>query len=126
MIGSSPRRPPPAPDLTERQWDSIEKQDVLEYNLESKTYRVSFDSTTESVCTAVISTVATVSQMRPMELPPLCSVIDPDALGTLVETTVLGPSNGDVQVSFSLNDCKVTVHTYGIITVQPPQAETTD
>lgn len=125
MTSSSPKRPPPAPTVADSQWNSIEKQDVLEYNPESETYRVSFESATESVCTAVISTVAAVSETRPMELPPLYSVIDPDALEALVESTVAGPSNGDVQVSFIFNNCKVTVHTYGIIAVQP-QAETTD
>ena len=123
MTSSSPTRPPPAPDVSDSQWDSIEKYDVLEYDANTGTYRASFDSTSESVCAAVIATVAAVSETTPTELPSLYSVIDADAVEALVESTVAGPPNGDVHVSFTFNECDVTVHTYGIIAVQPSQED---
>ena len=126
MTRSTPREPPSTPDATESQWHSIEKREVLEYISETDTYRASFDSATESVQTAVVLTVAAVSQTRPMELPPLFSVIDPDAVEALVESAVADPSNVDIHVSFVFNDCNVTVHSYGIIAVQPPRQDQND
>jgi len=117
--------PPPAPNMSDSQWSTIEKREALEYSAETDTYRASFDSNSESVCTAVISTVAAVSETKPMELPPLYSVCDPDALAALVTPTVVGPSNGDIHVSFRFAGYKVTVHDYGVIAVQPPQEDST-
>ena len=116
-----PQGPPPAPNTTGSDWNATGKREAIEYNLESDTYRVSFDSD-DSVSMAVVSTVAVVSETEPMELPPLYSVCDPEALETVVQPAIHGPSNNDVHVRFTFNDCTVTVHNYGIITVQPPEA----
>jgi hypothetical protein len=105
--------------MSDSQGSTIEKREALEYSAETDTYRASFDSSSESVCTAVISTVAAVSETKPMELPPLYSVCDPDALAALVTPTVIGPPNGDVHVSFTFAGYTVTVHDYGVIAVQP-------
>ena len=125
MTSFTPRAPPATPDVTESQWNSIEKREVLEYSAETDTYRASFDSSSESVCMAVISTVGVVSETKPMELPPLYSVCDPDALAALATPTVVGPSNGDIHVSFTFAGHEVTIHDYGIIAVQPPQEDST-
>lgn len=117
---------PLAPAVTDRQWNSIEKRDVLEYDAESETYRASFDGDARSVCTAVVSTVAAVSRTRPTELPPLHSVVDTDALTALVESTVTGPSGSDIHVSFTFDGYPVTVHSYGLVTVHPLPADSTD
>lgn len=126
MTDSSPTRPPSAPDVTEIQWDSIEKHDILEYSADSETYRASFNSDTDSVCSAILSTVAAVSETPPLELPPLYSACDPDALETLVEPTVHGASSAEIRVSFTFHGYTVTVHNYGIIAVHPPQADGDD
>jgi hypothetical protein len=112
--------------VAESGWDSIEKREALEYSAETDTYRASFDSNNESVCAAVISAVAVVSETKPRELPPLYSVCDPDALAALVTPTVVGPSNGDIQVSFTFAGHEVTIHGYGIIAVQSPREDSTD
>ena len=117
---NSSKELPPAPDVTGRRWDSVDKQEILEYDAESETYRASFDSSTGSVSTAVISTVAAVAETNPQELPPLYSFVDPDALDAVVESTVTRPSKGDVYVSFNFDGYPVTVHNAGIITVDQP------
>lgn len=109
--------------MTDTEWNSIEGRDVLEYSSETETYRATFDSTIESVHTAIVSTVAAVLETHPLELPPLYSVVDPTGLETLVEPTVASSSGGDIHISFTLNGCNVTVHSYGIIAVQPSQEE---
>lgn len=123
MVDSFAHGPPPVPDICDSNRDAIEKQEVLEYHPDSDTYRSSFDSETESVTMAVTSTVAVVSETQPMELPSLCSVCDPDALETVVQPPVPGPSNIDIHVTFTFADHPVTVHSYGIITVRPPETD---
>lgn len=121
VTDSFPQGPPPAPNTTGNDWNATGKREAIEYNPESDTYRVSFDRV-DSVSMAVVSTVAVVSETEPTELPPLYSVCDPGALETVVQPAIHGPSNNDVHVRFIFNDCTVTVHNYGIITVQPPEA----
>lgn len=122
MENNSPRALPPSPDVTEIEWDSVEKNEEVEYCPETDTYRASFDSDSKSVCEAVVSTVAVISETRPTELPPLYSVIDPDALETVVESTGPGPSSSDTHVSFTFDGYTVTVHSYGIVAVRPAGA----
>ncbi|WP_436908954.1 HalOD1 output domain-containing protein [Halosimplex marinum] len=125
MTNSFLQGPPPAPNITGGDWNATGKREALEYNPESDTYRVSFDSD-DSVSMAVVSAVAVVSETEPMELPPLYSVCDPEELETVVQPAIHGPSNNDGHVRFTFNACTVTVHNYGIITVQPPEADNSD
>ncbi|WP_415381354.1 HalOD1 output domain-containing protein [Halosimplex sp. TS25] len=125
MSNSFLQGPPPAPNTTGGDWTATRKRDAIEYNPESDTYRFSFDSD-DSVSMAVVSTVAVVSETEPMELPPLYSVCDPETLETVVQPAIHGSSNNDVHVRFTFNDCTVTVHSYGIIIVQPPEAGNDD
>lgn len=75
----------------------------------------------------VVSTVAAVGEMDPLDLPPLSSSVDPDALESLIEPTRARYAGNDVYVGFTFEGYSVTVHDYGIITVQPAQAgDTTD
>lgn len=119
MTDPSSREPPAAPDVTEGQWT----ERAVEYDAETDTYRASFDSATGSASTAVISTVAAVSGTPPMELPPLHTACETDALEALVEPTTHEQSRTDVHVSFLYDGYTVTVHSYGIVAVQPPQAD---
>lgn len=114
-------RPPPAPDVADTQWDSVETRDVVEYSSETDTYRASFDGTTASVSTAIVSTVAAVSETHPMELPPLYSACNVDELAALIEPTVTGSSNDDTRVSFTFNGYYVTVYAYGVVEIQPQE-----
>lgn len=113
--------PPPVPQLREIEWESADPSDVLDYNADEEVYRASFDSTTESVDMAVVMTVALVSGTEPFELPPLYSAIDPDLLDEQNKPTVTGPQNTDFTVSFTYYGWDVTVHSDGIIAVQPSE-----
>lgn len=114
--------PPPSPDTTDAHQDPTELGEAVEYSADTDTYRASFDSDTESVCRVVISTVAVVSETEPTELPPLYSVVNPDALEKLVDSTDGESSSSDFRVSFGFDGHTVTVHSHGVVAVQPPQA----
>lgn len=120
MKRDGPNALPSAPDVTTMKWDSIEQNDSVQYNSETDSYRVSFDNEPdESISQAVISTVAVVSETNPVELPPLYSVIDSENLKKVITPTTPGPPQTDIHVSFPYYGHKITVHRYGIITVQP-------
>lgn len=114
------RGPPPISKIQESNADVNERREFLEYDADSETYRVSFGRETESVAMAVVSLVAVVSETDPLELPPFNPVCDPDALETVIQRTIHGTSNSDIHVTFTFADHAVTIHNYGIITVQPP------
>lgn len=120
MNESSAHGPPAAPDVTDSHWESLHKQDAVEYDPDSEIYRTSFDSASQSVGEAITSTVAVVSETPPLELPPLYSVIDPEAVERLVGRPESESSSSDTHVSFAFNGYDVTVHSYGIITLQQP------
>lgn len=113
--------PPPAPDVADLNAESTDPSEAVEYHPDTETYRVSFDSSTESVCKAIISTVAVISEKEPVELPPIYSAVDPDALEALLERNVTGPQNADIHISFTFTEWDITVHSYGVIAVRPHQ-----
>lgn len=119
MENSSSHSLPSAPDLTETELESVDQSDVIEYSPDTNTYRTSFSGDTESVWVAVISTVAVISETKPMKIPPLYSVIDPTTLQDLMEPSGPGPPRSDISVSFTYVGYTVTVHNYGVIRVQP-------
>jgi hypothetical protein len=55
----------------------------------------------------------------PIELEPLHDSVDTDALDALVR--VRGTMNGDVHVTFTHEGRVVTVYSYGMIAVTPPE-----
>lgn len=70
---------------------------------------------------AVISTVATVAETDPMDLEPLYSAVDPDALNALFESPATDASRDDIRVTFAFHGHEVTVYSSGVITVRQPQ-----
>jgi hypothetical protein len=71
----------------------------------------------------VISTVADATDNDPTEIEPLYSVIDPDALDSLFQTSPAGPLRPGGQVSFCLERCDVVVHGDRKVVVKPPGAD---
>ena len=73
----------------------------------------------EQISETVVSTVAEAKDVDPLELEPLYSVVDPDALNSM-----FSPSKGSppttMELSFSLADCEVTVRGDGEVAVRPP------
>lgn len=112
------REQPSIPEIAELQDPTFEQKDALEYDPETDCYRASFDIGSESVCWAIVSVVAAISGTRKTELPSLGSVVDADALNALLSSSLSDQSPGDVHVTFDYDGHEVTVHSYGIITVQ--------
>lgn len=80
---------------------------------------VEFDAEdSESVVCGIVDAVSSVADVDPVEIEPLYSVVDPDALSRLVQPPNAGqPRQGDVRVSFEMAGLEVTVWSYGRIHV---------
>ncbi|WP_368407736.1 HalOD1 output domain-containing protein [Halorussus amylolyticus] len=60
----------------------------------------------------------------PVELNPLHSTVDPDALDALI--CVRTGTDGDIHVTFAHEDHAITVYSYGVVSIAPshePPAE---
>lgn len=74
---------------------------------------------TESVVTAVAEATGT----SPMALPPLATVLDPDALEFLVSSAADGPDGSSMSVRFAYAGHAVVVDSLGDVTVAAPSGE---
>lgn len=75
------------------------------------------DATTDSLVGRIVSAVATRTGRSPNELTPLYSVVDPDALATLVDSRTGSAANG-VSVTFAFEGCRVAVRHDGGLRVE--------
>ena len=96
--------------------------DAIEYNRESATVRTQFDQEKTPPSMAVIATLADVMGVDPVEIDPLHSAIDPDALDSLVR--VRNRTSGDIHVSFTHENHAITVQSYGVVTITPKRGST--
>lgn len=126
MRNSNTSGPPKAPSVTDGRWNSPEISDDVEYHDATDSFRVSFDSTADSLSMAIVSTVAVVSETDPAELSPIYDAIDPDPLGELVDRHGAKPSKSDVHITFNYEGFTVSVHSYGVITIGPPEEASTE
>lgn len=94
---------------------------AVEYDRENHRYRIYRDWWADQpLSTAVVEAVATVTNTPVTEIDPLYEVVDPDALNDLYEPTSNGTSQRNGYVSFSLQECDVTVFAGGRIELGPP------
>ncbi len=98
--------------------------EAVEYSQESGTVRTQFDQEKISASMAVIATLADAMDTDPVELDPLNSTVDPDALDALVR--VRYGTNGDSHVTFTHEGHAITVHSYGIVTIVPEHEPTAE
>ena len=91
--------------------------EAVEYHRETATVRTQFDQEKTPPSVAVIATLAEVLDADPVELDPLHSTVDPDALDSLVR--VRNGTNGDIQVTLTHEGHTITVHSYGVVTITP-------
>lgn len=70
----------------------------------------------EDVQTAVINTVAAVTDQDPTEMKPLSNIIDPDSLGTLFAPTRSTPRSTGC-ITFQYQGCTVGVDAEGTVKV---------
>jgi hypothetical protein len=96
--------------------------EAVEYHQEIGIVRTHQKKTPAS--TAVIATLADVVDVDPVDLDPLHSTVDPEALDALV--CVRNKMNGNIHSTFTHEDHTRTVYSYGVVTVTPgrePAAE---
>jgi len=91
--------------------------EAVEYSQDSATVRSQFDQGKTPASMAVIATLADLMDTDPVDLRPLHSTVDPDALDALVE--VRNGTTGDVQITFTHEGHQICVHSYGVITIAP-------
>lgn len=98
--------------------------EAVEYHRESATVRTQFDQEKTPASMAVIATLAEVMDADPVELNPLYSTVDPDALDALVR--VRTRTNGDIHVTFTHEGHAITVYSYGVVAITPGHEPTAE
>lgn len=88
----------------------------VEYLPEDEAYRATFDADGVAPSVAAVEAVSAVADVDPTDLPPLYSVVDPDALDTLLE------GGGPVDVVFELAGHHVRLDS-GRVVVRPPETD---
>jgi|AntDeeMetagen134_2_1112570.scaffolds.fasta_scaffold00084_32 hypothetical protein len=111
---SPPAAEPYTPDRT------ITEFELFEYYPKEDTYRAFYDADRESPSTAIVSAVAAVSDTDPLDMDPLHTTVDTDALNSLI-TPHRAPV-GDSHVTFEYCGCEVTASSYGGLKVRPLEA----
>ena len=96
----------------------------VEYHQDSTTVRTQFDQEETPASMAVIATLAEVMDADPIELDPLHSTVDPDALDAFVR--VRTRTDGDIHVTFTHEDHAITVYSYGVVSITPDHEPTAE
>lgn len=91
--------------------------DSVGYDPTTETFHGRFDSGLATIAVATVKTVATARNCDSTAMQPLFETIDPEALADLVAST----RETAVDVTFSYEDCRVTVSSDGSVTVEPPR-----
>jgi len=89
--------------------------EAIEDHQETGAVRSQFDLEKTPASMAVSATLAEVMAADSVELDPLYSTVDPDALDTLVR--VRNGTTGDINVSFTHAGHAITVSSYGVVTI---------
>lgn len=97
-------------------------QDGLEFNAKTGTYRTTFSINDTQPSTAVLQAIARLEDVELTALDSLHSSVDPDALNRLILSGLRGQV-GDVRVSVSIRGYCATIHSYGIIKLDPLDSE---
>lgn len=107
-------------DQTESPSEDLIASDRVTFDEETGTYRTKFDGHARLPTEAVVYAVAEASRSDPLDLPPLHSVLDPDALNALFETGTNGRSRTGILVSFEYAGHHVIIEEHGTIVITPP------
>ncbi|AFZ71519.1 HalOD1 output domain-containing protein [Natronobacterium gregoryi] len=76
--------------------------------------RAQYEPEPDAAVVAVVEAVASVTQQDPLEMPPLFGSVNTEALDELVTT----PRENPVTVTFSYQQCRVTVSSCGDVAVE--------
>lgn len=92
---------------------------VAGFNARTGAYHVRHDWDDDSSLTElVVCSVAAVVGIEPMDVDPLSTRVDTDALESLF--AVSSSYEADGSLTFHLNDCRVTVYSDGEVVICPP------
>lgn len=100
--------------------DGLCEFDSFEYHDDSDAVQASYCPREESPSTAILSAVATVSDTDLLEMKPLQSVIDTDALNAVAAPE--SSTDDGRQVTFEFHGYEVTVRSSGYLTIRPHQS----
>lgn len=89
--------------------------ETVEVDQQTSTVRTQFDLEKTPPSVAVTASLAEVKNADPVELDPLYSTIDPDALDAIVR--IREGTEGDILARFVHEECAITVSSYGVITI---------
>lgn len=92
---------------------------AVNFHESSGTYRTQFDEHTRPASEAIVKAVATATGIDQLELPPLHSVIDPDALDALFDSPTRRASKQRLVLTFEYADCRVSAKAHGTVEVKP-------
>ncbi|MDG5775954.1 HalOD1 output domain-containing protein [Haloarculaceae archaeon H-GB2-1] len=92
---------------------------AVDFHKSSNTYRTAFDVHTRPASEAILSAVATATGKDQLELTPLYSVIDPDALDALFDVPAYSRPKQHLTITFEYEDCRVSAKAHGIVIVEP-------
>lgn len=98
--------------------------ETVEYHQESETYRARYDRDAISASMAVVASLSDVMDTDPAELEPLNRSVDTGALDELVRAR--DTTNGDISVTFRVEEHAITVYSYGVVAIHPPGGDRTD
>lgn len=96
---------------------------IVDFHESSGTYRTQFDEHTRPATEAIVKAVATATGTDQLELPPLYSVVDPDALNALFDGPTHDASKQRLTVTFEYVDCRVSAKARGTVVVEPDRAD---
>lgn len=90
------------------------------YDPETETYRLHRDwASNDRISTIIVNAVAAIIDTSPTDISPLYTSVDPDALDKLFRSISTENRRGlESTLSFTLNDCEVTVYANGRIELQ--------
>lgn len=96
----------------------------IAFDNELGTYRAEFDHHSRPPSIAVLEAISTAFSVDLLDLPPLHSVVDLDAIDQLFTPSSTGQSHSEATVTFTFRDHSIRVHSQGIIDVDPLTEET--
>lgn len=87
--------------------------------LDDGSYRTTFDPKTWLATEAIVTAVADVGGEDPLDLRPIGTVLDPDALDALFSLSLWDISSVEISISFDYAGFEVTVDEAGTVVLDP-------
>ncbi|MFC7212545.1 HalOD1 output domain-containing protein [Saliphagus sp. GCM10025334] len=98
----------------------VPSMETIKFVGDDGVYQAKYDSSHEQPSLAIVAAIAAVAQRDPLELPPLHSEINTNALDELFSSTANGGQRNGC-LSFSYEGFEVTVFSEGVIEAKPTE-----